>query len=139
MPFSTFTGKNELPSFTKYHLNLPYVCLTYHSFQNQHLGTKTIPMINLLAAILVGWLVGFLTPSTATRLICGRAPRLESDNFTCCPHTRQCGETMTSVSASHPVGRSLALSRKIIHYLPKGVRASINDCWFCSFFECLRA
>ena len=31
-------------------------------------------------------LVGFLTSSSTTRLYLGRAPRLTSDNFTCC-HT----------------------------------------------------
>ena len=35
------------------------------------------------------WLVGFLTPLSATRLYRGRVPRLTSDNFTCtCCHTR---------------------------------------------------
>ena len=46
------------------------------------------------------WLVGFLTPSSTTKLYRGRVPRLTCDNFTCYL-TRDSGETMTSVSAGH--------------------------------------
>ena len=37
---------------------------------------------------LFGWLVGFLTSLSATRLYRRRVPRLTPDNFTCC-HTRE--------------------------------------------------
>ena len=40
----------------------------------------------LLCVCLVGWLVGFLKSSSATRLYRGWVPRLSSDKFTCC-HT----------------------------------------------------
>ena len=43
------------------------------------------------------WFVGFLTSSSITRLYRGRVPR----QFHVLPHTRQSGETMTSVSAGH--------------------------------------
>ena len=49
---------------------------------------------------LFGWLVGFLTSSSATRLSRRRVPRLTSENCTCC-QTDQSWETMTSVSAGH--------------------------------------
>ena len=53
-------------------------------------------------ACLFVWLVGFLTSSSTTSLYRGWNTRLASDNFTCVlPHTRQSGETMTSVSAGH--------------------------------------
>ena len=45
-------------------------------------------------------LVGFINPRQQQGYMTERAPRLMSDNFTCC-HTRQSGETMTSVSAVH--------------------------------------
>ena len=38
---------------------------------------------------LFGWLVGFLTSSSTTRLYRGRVLRLTSDNFTVLPHTRE--------------------------------------------------
>ena len=44
------------------------------------------------------WLVGFLTSSSTTRLYRGGVPRLTSNVLA---HTRQSGETMTSVSACH--------------------------------------
>ena len=46
-------------------------------------------------------LFGFLTSSSATRLYRGRAPRQSVSQFYVLPQTRQRGETMTSVSASH--------------------------------------
>ena len=46
------------------------------------------------------WLVGFLTPSSTTRIYPGRVLRMRCENFTFC-HTRDSGETMTSVSAGH--------------------------------------
>ena len=45
--------------------------------------------------------VGFFTSSAATRLNRGRAPRLTSDIMFVLPHTRQSGETFTSVSTGH--------------------------------------
>ena len=50
---------------------------------------------------LFGWLVGFLTSSSTTRLYRGRVPRQSVCQFYVLPHTRQSGETMTSVSAGH--------------------------------------
>ena len=50
---------------------------------------------------LVGWLVGFLTSSSTTRLYRGRAPRQSVWQFYVLPHMRQSWETMTSVSAGH--------------------------------------
>ena len=38
-------------------------------------------------------LVGFLTSSSATRLYCGRVPKLTSDNFYVLAHARQSGKT----------------------------------------------
>ena len=49
--------------------------------------------------LLVGWLVGFLTSSSTTRLYRGRAPRQSVWQFYVLPHMRQSWETMTSVSA----------------------------------------
>ena len=50
----------------------------------------------------LGWLVGFLTSSSTTRLYRGRAPRQERLTiFYVLPHMRQSWETMTSVSAGH--------------------------------------
>ena len=47
-------------------------------------------------------LVDFLTSLSTTRLYRGRVPRLKSDNlFYVLLHTRQKGETITSVSAGH--------------------------------------
>ena len=46
-------------------------------------------------------LVGFLTPSSTTRLYRRRVPRLTSDKFYVLPHMRQSWETMTSVSAGY--------------------------------------
>ena len=48
-----------------------------------------------------GWLVGFLTSSSTTRLYPGRAPRQSVWQFYVLPHMRQSWETMTSVSAGH--------------------------------------
>ena len=84
-------------------------------------ASKTSQSALRLFVCLVGWLV-FLTSPSATRLCRGRVLRLTSDNFYVLPHTRQSGETMTSVSAGHiiltptqPVGsgrpQSLALYR----------------------------
>ena len=52
---------------------------------------------------LFGWLVGFLTSSSTTRLYRGRAPRqsVTLTQFYVLPHMRQSWETMTSVSAGH--------------------------------------
>ena len=50
---------------------------------------------------LVGWLVGFLTSSSTTRLYRGRAPRQSVWQFYVLPHMRQSWETMTSISAGH--------------------------------------
>ena len=36
---------------------------------------RVVDMIRFLSISLVGWLVGFLTSSSTTRLYCGRAPR----------------------------------------------------------------
>ena len=49
----------------------------------------------------VGWLVGFLTSSSTSRLYRGRAPRQSVWQFNVLPHMRQSWETMTSVSAGH--------------------------------------
>ena len=49
----------------------------------------------------VGWLVGFLTSSSTTRLYRGRAPRQSVWQFYVLPRMRQSWETMTSVSAGH--------------------------------------
>ena len=40
-----------------------------------------IVIFKLIIISLVGWLVGFLTSSSTTRLYRGQAPRLTSDNF----------------------------------------------------------
>ena len=48
-----------------------------------------------------GWLVGFLMYSSTTRLYRGQASRQSVCQFYMLPHTRQSGETMTSVSAGH--------------------------------------
>ena len=47
----------------------------------------------------VGWLVGFLTSSSTTRLYRGRALRQSVWQLNVLPHMRQSWETMTSVSA----------------------------------------
>ena len=54
-----------------------------------------------LKTTLFGWLVGFLTSSSTTRLYRVRAPRQSLWQFNVLPHMRQSWETMTSVSASH--------------------------------------
>ena len=51
-------------------------------------------------------------PSSATRLYRGRVPSLTSDNFFVLPHTRQSGETMTSVSAGDII---LLRTEKVTH------------------------
>ena len=48
-----------------------------------------------------GWLVGFLTSSSTTRLYRGPAPRQSVWQFYVLPHMRQSWETMTSISAGH--------------------------------------
>ena len=48
-----------------------------------------------------GWLVGFLTSSSTTRLYRGRAPIQSVWQFYVLPHMRQSWETMTSISAGH--------------------------------------
>ena len=48
-----------------------------------------------------GWLVGFLTSSSTTRLYRGRAPRQSVWQFYVLPHMRQSWETRTSISAGH--------------------------------------
>ena len=48
-----------------------------------------------------GWLVGFLTSSSTTRLYRRRVPRQSVWQFYVLPHMRQSWETMTSVSAGH--------------------------------------
>ena len=54
-----------------------------------------------LLVCLFGWLVGFLTSSSTTRLYRGKIPRLTSDNFTCC-HTRDwAGDHDFCLSRSH--------------------------------------
>ena len=53
----------------------------------------------MIRGALFGWLVGFLTSSSTTRLYRSRAPRQSVWQFFVLPHTRQRGETMTSVSA----------------------------------------
>ena len=50
---------------------------------------------------MVGWLVGYLTSPSTTRLYRGRAPRQSVRQFYVLPHMRQSWETMTSVSAGH--------------------------------------
>ena len=50
---------------------------------------------------LLGWLVGFLTSSSTTRLYRGRAPRQSVWQFYVLPHMRQSWETMTSISVGH--------------------------------------
>ena len=55
---------------------------------------------------LVGWLVGFLTSSSTTRLYRGRAPRQSVWQFYVLPHMRQSWETMASVSAGHIMDRT---------------------------------
>ena len=46
-------------------------------------------------------LIGFLTSKSTTRLYCGGAPILKSNNVSFLQHMRQSGETMTYVSAGH--------------------------------------
>ena len=46
-------------------------------------------------------LVGFLTPSSSTRLYHGRIPRLTSDNFTCCHTETKRGDHDFCLSQSH--------------------------------------
>ena len=71
-----------------------------------------------LFVCLFGWLVGFLTSSSTTRLYRGQVPRLTSDNFTCC-HTRdRVGETMTSVSVGHII---LTLTQPVGNERPQRV------------------
>ena len=48
-----------------------------------------------------GWLFGFLTSSSTTRLYRGRAQRQSVWQFYVLPHMRQSWETMASVSAGH--------------------------------------
>ena len=67
-----------------------YVCTGYNGNALSH-----IPLD------LVGWLVGFLTSPSTTRLYRGRAPRQSVWQFNVLPHMRQSWETMTSVSAGH--------------------------------------
>ena len=91
---------------------------------------------------LVGWLVGFLTSSSTTRLYCGRAPRQSVWQFYVLPHMRQSWETMTSVSAGHiiltptqPVGSGRPLRESNLgpphqesRALPLSYRASKSVC-----------
>ena len=63
-------------------------------------GSSTRPFYRFKSKFGTRCLFDFLTSSLTTRLYRGRVPRLTSDNCTCC-HTRDCGETMTSVSAGH--------------------------------------
>ena len=51
--------------------------------------------------MIVWWLVGCLRSSSTTKLYRGRVPRLTSANFYVLSNTRQSGEIMTSVSATH--------------------------------------
>ena len=50
---------------------------------------------------LVGWLVGFLTTSSTTRLYRGRVPRLTSDNCTSCHIETEWGDHDYCLSRSH--------------------------------------
>ena len=63
---------------------------------SQHQKMSSLDLVKL-----VGWLVGFLTSSSTTRLYRGRAPRQSVWQFYVRPHMRQSWETMTSVSAGH--------------------------------------
>ena len=55
----------------------------------------------MLPHVCIGWLVGFLTSSSTTRLYRGRAPRQSVWQFYVLAHMRQSWETMASVSAGH--------------------------------------
>ena len=70
---------------------------------NQELSGKIIGYKGTLGFVccLFGWLVGFLTSSSTTRLYRGRASRQSVWQFYVLPHRRQRRETMTSVSACH--------------------------------------
>ena len=59
------------------------------------------PLVLFCFIRVVGWLVGFLTSSSTTRLYRGRAARQSVWQFYVLPHSKQRGETMTSVSAGH--------------------------------------
>ena len=59
---------------------------------------------------LFGWLVGFLTSSSTTRLYRGWVPRQSVWQFYVRPHMRQRGETNTSVSGGHII---LALTQPV--------------------------
>ena len=65
------------------------------------LSASPAAQVLLFFSWLVGWLVGFLTSSSTTRLYRGRAPRQSVWQFYVLPHMRQSWETMTSVSAGH--------------------------------------
>ena len=58
-------------------------------------------ILNYIISPKVGWLVGFLTSSSTTRLYRGRALRQSVWQFYVLSHMRQSWETMTSVSAGH--------------------------------------
>ena len=62
---------------------------------------KNIEISRIGFVCLVGWLVGFLTSSSTTRLYRGRASRQSVWQLYVLPHMRQSWATMTSVSAGH--------------------------------------
>ena len=70
------------------------------SLDNRQKRVVSIFLLYPLLFYLNLMLVGFINPRQQLGYMTERAPRLMSDNFTCC-HTRQSGETMTSVSAGH--------------------------------------
>ena len=79
--------------------------------------------------ILVFCLVGFLTFSLATRLSCGRVPRLLPDNFACCTQT-QSGETCPLSCTSESdwqIHVSNCLARKDVRWLDKLAGFGITD------------
>ena len=64
-------------------------------------GIRLVALYTSIRATSRGWLVGFLTSSSATTLYHGRAPRQSVWQFYVLPFTRQSGKTLTSVSAGH--------------------------------------
>ena len=75
---------------------------THFGKKNSHRDSTEKPLPIQLEVIRgFGWLVGFLTSSSTTKLYRGRAPRQSVWQFYVLPHMRQSWETMTSVSAGH--------------------------------------
>ena len=83
----------EKVKFVYYHnVNIPWL-----SFSER---TSGLDMSSIAKCTLSVCFISFSTSSSTTRVYRGRVPRLTSDICTCY-HTRQSGETKTSVSAGH--------------------------------------